>query len=133
VKHHRCPDGIEPLIHAKSRHFFDFAFIFEPKSEFYRRSKTGEKGWCVHPFYQWLPAQRENAVLDPGGVYDLYLALSAKNFGTVRYSVTVDCWQGEMPPTFTKDCAFEIVGDEGSKNCPVKIRNITLLERQYSI
>jgi hypothetical protein len=135
VKHHRSPVGIEPFIHAKNRHFVDFAFIFEPNSEFYKRSGTMEEkdGWCVHPFYQWLPAQRENAVLKPGGVYDLCVAVSAKNYGTIRYGVTVDCSDGEMPLQFPEQKrVFDIVNDENSKSCPVKI-GIKVGERQYSI
>ena len=135
MKHHRCVTSIEPLIHAKSRQFIDFAFIFEPNSPFYERSRTCDKGWCVHPFYQWLPAQRENAVLDPGLTYDLKVAVSAKNFGTASYSVEVVCSEeSKMPRKFSmedKDLN-RVVGEfdkKQSDDCPVRIR-ITRLPRE---
>jgi hypothetical protein len=129
VKHHRCATCLEPLIHAKSRQFIDFAFIFEPTSPFYKKSGTGDKGWCVHPFYQWLPAQGENAVLDPGAAYNLKVAVSAKNFGTATYLVEVACSEeSKMPRQFSmRDAELnKVVGEldkeKESHDCPVRIR-----------
>ncbi|HWD98667.1 MAG TPA: hypothetical protein VG345_06510 [Bryobacteraceae bacterium] len=106
-KHHRCPSCVEPIIHAGAKQFIDFAFIFEPNSQFYHLQQEGID-WCVHPFYQWLPAYGENAMLPGGDIYDVHLAISAENFSTVRFLVQVDC-RGSMPLRFPSDCT-KIVG-----------------------
>jgi hypothetical protein len=119
LKHHRCGNVIEPLIHAGAKQFFDFCFIFEPGSPFYEQSKSDPQYWCVHPFYQWLPALEENAVLEPGATYAVTLAVSARNSHVEKKTFHVKC---ENQGALTKKLMAngDVVGDKNS-TCPIKI------------
>lgn len=91
-----------PLINPGTAHYVDFAFIFEPGSEFYKRLNDGPRGttlrpnlsapdfWCLHLCTRWLPSAYSAIVPDSEShEYEMCLRLSAQNSHTVEKILTM--------------------------------------------